>query len=1625
METVVAPNEELFRSLKQRKKTQSSLNEDNIKTVVAPDSNTFNSLKSMFQDSKSRDEIRAMNMEKERPEEDRFHPWKFAKDMYQSMVQTRQDISDGIKSDLISKYESAKDTDWKKLGDNIVEEAKKSDTYKQFLKSFGSGSMGMLRGGANLVRWMAETDNEYNRLADWSGDFREYISTMSKDSADFWEDKSRKLSPSELAMASWEQRPLSKALNVVGQGAIPFGAAVVSTMLTQNPAVGASMYGALTLGDTYSESREKGLSVGQSNLYALLDAAWTTATERIAFDKILSTAGKNIFKRIGISSLTESTQELIQTIGSNMIAKYGYDKSRNILDNFIEAIVGGGFLGMFGGAFQPGSDFFGESGKKIVEAGKKLQSNAKSISEKIPGSEWRQVRKAIREDFDSQRNQINQKYMEELEIEKDSGNLGFAEHRMKTRLKVIDTLERETIESARIDYEKSKKRDEMQKYYDSIKPDRPSPVSKKKMNAMKEQVRQEQLESMTDEERAVISEIPTDEKEGSIKKPETKMSSKTKLLTEEGVKDFIENNLKYAGILAGKPELSRKDVQVASKTKRWTSNERKQFHKSLKENMQSHKWKWAPSMESVGKDLVNKTQIVSWAEQNFDIPIRARTTERMRKVEGFFNRKTQLIKLKHWGNLAVMSHEIAHHIDTLTGGKAVKSRGAWRGMSAKNKAGELLPLEFRKKMIEELKNLDYDPKARRTSEGFAEFMRHYFTNTDTYSEIAPVFKKYFFEEFLPKNPKLQKKIKKLKTLYEIWDKQGAVNRVLQQMDFKGEHTKTYGIKPKVMSAVDEFKKKWIDEFSTIRTSIEELKRRSNLDIAPSKDPFQMMTYYKSKAGMFARTFVTDKAVNVYGEPVGKGLVEILKPINQNDLDKFIAYATSKRALILDGRGIESGIEEKDAKYIVDKYKNEQWDTVVDEITEWSNHLLDWLVYAGGLSSAEAKMIRNMNPVYLPFKRVFLDGENVNVVGGGKGVSTSKGVRRIKGDARPIINPLEALVQHATEVISKAQKLHIARLFADLAKTRENIGKFITEVPSPLNATKVDSQQFFDKLNELLKNRDIDEEFHESDPDIDLDKLLMFYSQGNMYMGKSNVISIWQDGKRKFFEVNEDLFRALNGLDMIHRGPVLNVLAPFTRMLRLGATQLNLAFSLIRNPIRDMLSYMVFSKKMFAAPWDPFVGTAKGLKAKEGSLAWRFKKGGGSLSGMMGFDRASTMAIYDESFKSILELLNEKKFLKVVTKPVDAIQDLLSVFELGPRIAELESSYKRYTNQGMNSHDAYIKAFNDAQDVTLNFTRSGTYGKITNEASAFFNASIQGLSKVSRQLFSDPRTSIRTIVRGIGYLTLLQMASWSLNKDKEWWKKMPYSYLFSNLFFEIGDDVVRIPIPYDLGMLFMSCPLAAMEIAYRKGGNKELAKQGFIEYTKTQLPNPFALSAITPLYQIWKNENYLGIPVETQSERSEYVTQRTRIYTTKIAKNTSKAFDKLGMEISPIQIDHLIQSYTGGFFKQFKFDNWLSKSDIPVLGAVIQRMPERPLRQINRFFTEYELLKQKKKSEIATKSELKRLHVMNNVYTELVGDQYKVGLMKAVKHFKEDKDPEKMKEIYGYISDLLTKFYGEE
>ena len=97
-------------------------------------------------------------------------------------------------------------------------------------------------------------------------------------------------------------------------------------------------------------------------------------------------------------------------------------------------------------------------------------------------------------------------------------------------------------------------------------------------------------------------------------------------------------------------------------------------------------------------------QILDFVEKAFDIPIRGKATARMRFEEGHFEKKTNLIRLKRWGELEVLAHEIGHSVDK----KIAKSTEMW--------VLKDVPKELRTKVIEERENLDYDQTKKRISE---------------------------------------------------------------------------------------------------------------------------------------------------------------------------------------------------------------------------------------------------------------------------------------------------------------------------------------------------------------------------------------------------------------------------------------------------------------------------------------------------------------------------------------------------------------------------------------------------------------------------------------------------------------------------------------------------------------------------------------------------------------------------------------------------------------------------------------------------------------------------------------------------------------------------------------------
>jgi hypothetical protein len=537
-------------------------------------------------------------------------------------------------------------------------------------------------------------------------------------------------------------------------------------------------------------------------------------------------------------------------------------------------------------------------------------------------------------------------------------------------------------------------------------------------------------------------------------------------------------------------------------------------------------------------------------------------------------------------------------------------------------------------------------------------------------------------------------------------------------------------------------------------------------------------------------------------------------------------------------------------------------------------------------------------------------------------------------------------------------------------------------------------------------------------DLNMDVMATVFFQNTQYYGKENIVSVFRNGKRKFYEIHPELYRSLMALEKSRLHPAVRfVFSPAARMLRLGATGLNVAFSFAKNPFRDMFTYALFTKNKGlkkANPLSAYKYALKDVTAKPGELMYRYKVMGGELAGMMGYDRAATMKLYDELIKGDLSRVG--KTLQVAKHPIDSLRRVFSVTEMIPRSAELYSRYEHYrkTEPAWTEEDCFIQAFNDAQDVTVNFTRSGYTGEAYNEIAAFFNVAIQGPEKAYRAAKENP---VGFALKGLAYLTLPTLFLWWENKDKNWYKNLPLPYKYSNYFVELKDDViVRLPMPFELGTIFSALPLAAIERMYAKDPE---TVAGLVRILRSQAP-PIEPSIMAPWVDIWKNKNYLGQPIESEAMRYEYVTERARDYTTGLSKVLSRGFDALGISLSPVQLDYLINSYTGGFSRQFPLKPVVEPADIPILSSLLVDMPSNPRRQMERFFTEYEMLTQKKKSDIATEEDIYRLIELEPVYGVMNST-----LLKMVRISKEQGDMDMVKGQYGVIANLLESVYNRE
>jgi hypothetical protein len=496
--------------------------------------------------------------------------------------------------------------------------------------------------------------------------------------------------------------------------------------------------------------------------------------------------------------------------------------------------------------------------------------------------------------------------------------------------------------------------------------------------------------------------------------------------------------------------------------------------------------------------------------------------------------------------------------------------------------------------------------------------------------------------------------------------------------------------------------------------------------------------------------------------------------------------------------------------------------------------------------------------------------------------------------------------------------------------------------------------------------------------------LTVFTKGTEYKGKDNILSVVIDGERRFFEASPNLYKLLQNLnkEALFGGILGQISRTAVGLQRLGATGLNPAFGLIRNALRDTGTTAITSDYAKGGPLASLAGIVEDVVGSE--MATRYHAMGVDLAGWIGQSKRNVRGL---ARKATAGTTGRRVFV-TVTSPIQALRAVFGVTEAGPRLAEFKAAFKYAKDKGMSNKSASILATVAAKDVSVNFSRAGEYGRIMNGVVIFFNATIQSVDKFGRTFYKHP---VRTLVRGAAWLTLASMMAYYRNRDEDWWKELPEYEKWQYVHWKLpGGTILRIPLPFEFGIVFGSLPVSAIEETRTPGAFKEALNQ----LRKATVDGDKLMpSMLSPFRDIWRNEDWKGadiVPVNIKRSRlpeDQYTTQ-----TTELAKTAGKM-----LGVSPAQLEHIVNAYSGGLYRRtYQMINSIKDpsgigadgdmSTLPVVGTLFLRRGTS--RVAGDFYDRLDDLRQKKGSGQASVSEIGELSEKETLARQL-GDLWQL------------------------------------
>lgn len=403
----------------------------------------------------------------------------------------------------------------------------------------------------------------------------------------------------------------------------------------------------------------------------------------------------------------------------------------------------------------------------------------------------------------------------------------------------------------------------------------------------------------------------------------------------------------------------------------------------------------------------------------------------------------------------------------------------------------------------------------------------------------------------------------------------------------------------------------------------------------------------------------------------------------------------------------------------------------------------------------------------------------------------------------------------------------------------------------------------------------------------------------------DLITVKLEGEDYMIRIEDpDLYRAMTFFDRQPFGAMVNMASKAKRLLTAGVTA-SPEF-MLRNFLRDSLSSWAISKDGFTPVIDSLKGVRKTWRM-EGSTIDVMFSGASFLGGYVNGNDPEAMA--DTVRKSLRRkgmspeqiTKYEKSLIRNAAQAKGVVAD---VWEKYNRLGEAVENGNREAvyEAAIKAGKSHAQAAFESKDL-MDFSMLGAARFIQGASLVlpFFNARIQGLGKLSRELRDNPRE----IAKRAGMITAMSLGLLAMNWDDERYEELPDWDKDANWHIFVGDQHFRIPKPFEIGVMFGTIP----ERMVRAMGGKDTGAQ-FGKAVARAVGDTFALNPtpqiVKPIVEAAFNyDSFRGGPIDNAQDLAVKAEARYN-------EQTSLLMRELGelSGFSPKQLEHLVIGYTG-------------------------------------------------------------------------------------------------------------------